>query len=269
MKPKTLVLRTAGTNCDEETAHAFELAGSQAQRVHLNRLLENPAMLADYQILAIPGGFSYGDDIAAGRIFANQITHHLHDLLRRFIDDGKPVIGICNGFQVLIKTDLLPGEIAGKSGQNCTLSNNDRGRFVDRWVHLRAKSGKCIWTAGIDCLELPVAHGEGKFVPADASIRKALWDEDRVALIYTKPDGSPGAGEFPHNPNGSTDDIAGVCDQSGLVLGLMPHPERFVSLVQHPAWGHRNQQHISFTASGKKLFSNAVKHAEQGVGKSV
>ena len=267
--PNALILRAPGTNCDAETAHAFDLAGATSERVHLNRLLEDAGVLAGYQILAIPGGFSYGDDIAAGRIFANQITHHLHDLLRRFIDDGKPVIGICNGFQVLIKTDLLPGEIAGRSGQNCTLTNNDCGRFVDRWVHLQAKSDKCIWTAGIERLELPIAHGEGKFVPGDESLRKALWDEERVALAYTKTDGSSAEGHFPDNPNGSIDDIAGICDASGLVLGLMPHPERYVSALQHPAWSRKIPHESSFAGAGKKLFSNAVSHVEQGVGKSV
>jgi phosphoribosylformylglycinamidine synthase len=269
MKPATLVLRTAGTNCDEELAYAFELAGAKSERVHLNRLMERPEILSDYQILAIPGGFSYGDDIAAGRIFANQITHHLHDLIRQFIDDGKPVIGVCNGFQVLIKTDLLPGEIAGKTGQNCTLTNNDSGRFVDRWIHLQTRSKKCIWTEGIDRLELPIAHGEGKFVPADESIRQALWDEDRVALVYTKPDGSSAGGRFPDNPNGSVDDIAGVCDASGLVLGLMPHPERYVTALQHPAWSRKNSMEGSMSGSGQKLFSNAVRHVLLGVGKSV
>src|SRR5438067_10429313 len=137
MKPQTLILRTAGTNCDEETAYAFELAGSAARRVHLNRVLEKPAILRDYQLLAIPGGFSYGDDIAAGRIFANQIVHHLRDALREFVDAAKPVIGICNGFQVLVKTDLLPGPIAGRSGQTCTWTNNESGRFVDQWIWLK------------------------------------------------------------------------------------------------------------------------------------
>src|SRR5215211_5164669 len=144
MKPKALILRTAGTNCDEETAHAFELAGASPQRVHLNRILESPATMDEYQLLAIPGGFSYGDDIAAGRILANQIVHHLRDALRQFIDAGKPVIGICNGFQVLIKTDLLPGPIAGRTGQTCTLTNNDSGRFVDRWIWLAPRSKKCV-----------------------------------------------------------------------------------------------------------------------------
>ena len=229
MKPKTLVLRTAGTNCDGETAHAFELAGAAAERVHLNRILQNPSVLGDYQLLAIPGGFSYGDDIAAGRIFANQIVHHLRDPLRRFIEAGKPVIGICNGFQVLIKTDLLPGGGGGGGGgQSCTLAHNDCGRFIDRWIWLKPQSKKCVWTEGMGPLELPIAHGEGKFVPKDEAVRRSLWEDDQVAFTYAKPDGSPAGGALPDNPNGSIDDIAGVCDASGLVLGLMPHPERFV-----------------------------------------
>src|SRR6185437_7737627 len=145
-------------------------------------------------------GFSYGDDIAAGRILANQIAHHLHDELHRFVEAGKPVIGICNGFQVLVKTDLLPGPLAGKTGQTCTLTNNECGRFVDRWVVLATRSRKCIWTQGIERLEVPVAHGEGKFVAADDAVRQALWDNDQVALVYTRPDGSPAKQAFPENP---------------------------------------------------------------------
>ena len=149
-KPRALILRTAGTNCDQETAHAFELAGAQAVCLHVNRLMENPRQLHEFQLLAVAGGFSYGDDIAAGRIFANQITHHLRQPLRDFIGAGKPVIGICNGFQVLIKTDLLPGPIGGFAGsQSCTLTNNDCGRYLDRWVHLTPRSKKCIWTRNL------------------------------------------------------------------------------------------------------------------------
>ncbi len=274
MRPKTLVLRTAGTNCDQETAFAFELAGATAERVHLNRILQSPGVLDDYQLLAIPGGFSYGDDIAAGRIFANQITHHLRDALRKFIDDGKPVIGICNGFQVLVKTDLLPGAIGGRAdagGQSATLTHNDCGRFVDRWVHLSPRSNKCVWTAGIDPLELPIAHGEGKFVPADESVRRALWDNDQVALVYSRPDGSSPQGRFPDNPNGSVDDIAGVCDASGLVLGLMPHPERYVSFLHHPAWSSSPGKGKKMTGDGAglKLFINAVARAASGVGSGI
>jgi phosphoribosylformylglycinamidine synthase I len=267
MKPTTLILRTAGTNCDGETSHAFQIAGAHTEFIHINRLLDEPGLLERFQILAFPGGFSYGDDIAAGKILANQIVHHLGDPLRRFIEAGKPVIGICNGFQVLVKTDLLPGPLAGRSGQTTTLTNNDCGRFIDRWIHLAPKSGKCIWTAGLGPIELPIAHGEGKFVPADDAVRTALWDNDQVALIYAKPDGSPAGGLSPDNPNGSIDDIAGVCDASGLVFGLMPHPERHVDPIQHFAWTSRGKQPKE--GDGLRIFRNAVKHVEQAVGAGV
>jgi phosphoribosylformylglycinamidine synthase len=261
MKPSVLILRTAGTNCDAEAAHAFELAGAKSVFLHVNRLLADPRQLEQFQILAVPGGFSYGDDIAAGRIFANQITHHLRQPLHDFVAAGKPIIGICNGFQVLVKTDLLPGPLAGRTGQNCTLTNNDCGRFVDRWIKLAPRSRKCIWTSGIAPLELPIAHGEGKFVPADESVRRQLWDDDQVALVYVKSDGSPAAGQFPDNPNGSVDDIAGICDASGLVLGLMPHPERHVSRLQHPAWSRDASE--SGEGAGVAIFRNAVRYASQ------
>jgi phosphoribosylformylglycinamidine synthase len=255
MKPGVLVLRSAGTNCDGETAHAFELAGAESRSVHINRLLENPGILDEFQILAVPGGFSYGDDIAAGKILANQIVHHLREPLRRFIEAGKPLIGICNGFQVLVKTDLLPGPLAGRTGQTATLTNNDSGRFIDRWINLAARSSKCIWTAGIDRMELPIAHGEGKFVPADDAVRSALWENDQVALVYE--------GE---NPNGSVDDIAGVCDASGLVFGMMPHPERHVDFTQHFAWTSRDRRD---EGDGLQVFRNAVIHAANAVGAGV
>jgi phosphoribosylformylglycinamidine synthase I len=267
MKPTTLILRTAGTNCDLETARAFELAGALTERIHVNQLVREPQLLEKYQLLAIPGGFSYGDDIAAGRILANQLAHHLHDGIHRFIEAGKPVVGICNGFQVLVKTDLLPGSVGGQSGQTCTLTNNDCGRFVDRWVRLSPRGRKCIWTAGLTDLDLPIAHGEGKFVPANESVRRALWDNDQVALVYVTSDGSPAAGQFPDNPNGSIDDIAGVCDASGLVLGLMPHPERHVDAVQHPAWTRIRP--LPVEGFGMKIFRNAVAHVDEAVGAGV
>lgn len=267
MKPKVLILRTAGTNCDEETAHAFELAGATCQRVHINRLLSDPSVMNDYQLMAVPGGFSYGDDIAAGKILANQIIHHLGDAFRAFVDAGKPIIGICNGFQVLVKTDLLPGPIGGLSGQTATLTHNDSGRFIDRWVGLTPRSNKCVWTAGLSPLELPIAHGEGKFVPASQSVRQALWDNQQVALTYSRTEGSSSEPDFPDNPNGSVDDIAGVCDASGLVFGLMPHPERYVSPLQHPAW----TRHRPLPAEGQGLaiFRNAVRHVTAAVGSGV
>lgn len=269
MKPRTLILRSAGTNCDGETAYAFELAGAASELVHINRLLREPEVLDRYQILAIPGGFSYGDDISAGRILANQIVHHLGDAVRGFIESGRPVIGICNGFQVLVKTDLLPGQLAGRSGQTATLTNNECGRFVNRWVKLASPPGKCVWTMDLLAggLELPVAHGEGKFVPADDNVRRALWDDGQVVLTYTAPDGSPAGGRFPHNPNGSVDDIAGVCDPTGLVFGLMPHPERYVDPIQHPAW--TSQGSGRRPGQGLHIFRSAVRHVRDGVGAGV
>jgi phosphoribosylformylglycinamidine synthase len=259
MKPKTLILRAAGTNCDGETAHAFELAGAEAEFVHVNRLLERPESLDEFQILAIPGGFSYGDDIAAGKILANQIHHHLAEAVRGFVAAGKPIIGICNGFQVLVKTDLLPGSVGGRTAQSATLAHNDCGRFLDRWVNLAPRAGKCIWTKDLPAMiELPMAHGEGKFVPADESVRKALWDNGQVALVYAKADGSATSGQAPDNPNGSIDDIAGVCDPTGLIFGLMPHPERYVSPFQHFAWTRK--QPLEEEGVGLRVFRNAVRH---------
>ena len=248
MKPRVFILRTAGTNCDGETAHAFERAGATPEFVHINRLLENPSLVQDYQILAFAGGFSYGDDIAAGKILANQITHHLKDVLHTFVAAGKPVIGICNGFQVLVKTDFLPGPLAGRTGQTATLTNNNSGRFIDRWVHLEPRQSKCIWTQDLQPLDLPIAHGEGKFIPATENIRQAMRDEQQIALVYAN--GS--------NLNGSVDDIAGVCDSTGLVFGLMPHPERYIESFQHPAW--TSQQPLPSVGAGLKVFQNAVRH---------
>jgi phosphoribosylformylglycinamidine synthase I len=267
MRPATLILRAAGTNCDGETAYAFDRAGASVERVHVNRLLEEPGLLDRFQILAIPGGFSYGDDIAAGKILANQLSLNLGDELQRFIEAGKPVIGICNGFQVLVKTNLLPGSIGGRTGQTCTLTNNDCGRFTDRWIRLAGRGGKCVWTEGISSIELPIAHGEGKFVPADESVRKALWENDQVALVYARQDGSAAAGEFPDNPNGSIDDIAGVCDASGLVFGLMPHPERYLDPLHHPAW--TSKRLLPIEGAGLAVFRNGVNQVRQAVGSGV
>lgn len=264
MKVKVLILRTAGTNCDGETGHAFAAAGGDPQFLHINRLLERPALLEQFQILAIPGGFSYGDDIAAGKILANQIAQHLRQPLARFVAAGKPIIGICNGFQVLVKTDLLPGPLGGRTGQTATLTHNPSGRFIDRWVHLSPRSKKCVWTRGLGDVELPIAHGEGKFIPASDSVRQALWDKDQVAFVYVPAAEPLGNHQPPFNPNGSVDDIAGVCDATGLVLGLMPHPERHVSPLQHYAWTSR--QPLPREGDGLQIFRNAVNHVQQSAG---
>lgn len=247
---KTLILRTAGTNCDLELARAFELAGSQTERVHLNQLLADPARLHGFDMLGIPGGFSYGDDIAAGRILANRMRHGLMADLRRFIVDGKPVIGICNGFQVLVKIGLL-GRFDPQSDQPpqqvVTLTDNTVPQFVDRWVSLQADpTSPCIWTRGLGRIDMGIAHGEGRFVADDATL-SALEADGQVALRYVT------------NPNGSMHDIAGICDRSGVVLGLMPHPERLIDMTNHPQW----TRGVIDEPAGLQLFANAVEHARR------
>ena len=234
--PKALVLRAAGTNCDRETAFALEQAGFEAQRIHVFRVMESPAVLKEFQFLLIPGGFSYGDDIASGKILASQMLHRLSEPLNEFIAAGKLALGICNGFQVMIKAGLLPWARvdAAEANRDATLAWNDCGRFVDRWIHMRTESDKCVFLPKGEVISLPIAHGEGKFVPRDAAILQKLQENDQVVLRYS--DASGARGGFPINPNGSVDDIAGLCDPSGRVMGLMPHPERFVDVTQHPQW---------------------------------
>ena len=252
-----LVLRAAGTNCDRESVHAFELAGAKVRSVHINRLLENPKLLNDFQILTLPGGFSYGDDIAAGKILANQLLHHLADHLRDFVQADKLIIGICNGFQVLVKTGLLPGVLPVKSqagnGQVVTLTYNDSDKFEDRWAYLEACSKKCVFLQPPARIYLPVAHGEGKFVAKNPDVLKALNDNDQVAFRYTTADGSEPA--YPDNPNGSIEHIAGITDPTGKILGLMPHPERHVHRTHHPRW---TRLPADRQPDGLAIFTNAV-----------
>lgn len=256
MKPNTLILRTAGTNCDSELAHAFELAGASTRKVHLNELIDAPQLLESFDILGLPGGFSYGDDIAAGRIFANRLRHALYPALRAFITAGKPVIGICNGFQLLVKCGLLPGFELPESdapAQLATLADNANPRFVDRWVGLAstpAPESKCIWTKGLDTFDLPIAHGEGRFI-ADDDVLDRLESSGQVALRYTD------------NPNGSQRDIAGICDPTGLVFGLMPHPERDIAPTNRPDWTATPAPGGS-TPAGLQIFRNAVAHVSHG-----
>lgn len=252
---KAIILRAAGINCDLETQHALKMCGAQADRVHVNRLIEDKSLLDAYQILVVPGGFSYGDDVAAGRILANQMVHHLAEPLRRFVDSGKLVLGICNGFQVLVKTGLLPGEhLAG----NVTITDNDSGKFEDRWVHLEAGAEKCVFMPAGQKIYLPVAHAEGKVQTADESTLEQLKNDGHVAFRYVAEDG--GAVDYPANPNGSADNIAGLTDRTGRVLGLMPHPERFVRPVQHPHWQRLSEKP---RGDGLRIFENAVRYIEQ------
>ena len=251
-----LVLRAAGTNCDRECVHAFELAGAKVQSLHVNRVLENPGLLSRFQILALPGGFSYGDDIAAGKILANQLLHHLAGPLHDFVEADKLIIGICNGFQVLVKTHLLPGDSKANSrSQLTTLTYNDSDKFEDRWVHLAACSSKCVFLQSPARIYLPVAHGEGKFVTSSPAVLQSLNKNDQVAFRYTSADGAEPA--YPDNPNGSMEHIAGITDPTGRILGLMPHPERHIHRTHHPQWTRLSQDS---PPDGLAIFTNAVNY---------
>jgi phosphoribosylformylglycinamidine synthase len=255
--PRSLVLRVAGTNCDVETAYALETAGASAERVHVNRIAEKSARLSEYAILAIPGGFSYGDDVAAGKILAVELTARLGDALRMFVDRGGLVIGICNGFQVLIKTGLLPGSDYEPGA--ATLTDNDGRRFYDHWVHLRLLPSRSLWTLGTgQIVRLPVAHGEGRFVARDVQALDRIAGSAQISLQYCDPEGKA-AKEFPANPNGSQLSVAGISDPSGQVLGLMPHPERFVFGRQGPDWTRSDA--APEWGDGLQLFRNAVEAA--------
>jgi phosphoribosylformylglycinamidine synthase subunit PurQ / glutaminase len=257
MPPKALILRTAGINCDLESTYAFEKAGASAERIHVNRLIENPKLLDDFQILCVPGGFSYGDDLGAGRVLASQIVVHFRDRVQAFLSRGNLAIGICNGFQVLVKTGLLPGPVDGDEdpfAQTVTVTYNDSGKFEDRWVHLRVDTDQCVFLEKGETLYLPVAHGEGKVIPSDEQHRKTLSKLGRVALRYVGPDGEAKPG-YPWNPNGSLGDIAALTDATGHVLGLMPHPERHVSGLQHPQWTRNG---AAPEGEGLRLFTRAV-----------
>jgi phosphoribosylformylglycinamidine synthase len=252
-RPRVLILRAPGANCDLETQFAFEQAGAQAERVHIHRLRQEPALLQRYQVLVVPGGFTYGDDVAAGKILAVQLAHFLGDALRKFRDAEKLVLGICNGFQALLKAGLIipPDE----DGPLATLAGNASGRFEDRWIHLQASPGKCVFLKGYTRLHLPIAHGEGNFLCRQPWILKGLDQAGQIVLRYVDAQGRPGP--YPVNPNGSQGDVAGVCDASGRVLGLMPHPERHVLPTQHPRWTRLG---LAEEGDGLKLFRNAVEY---------
>lgn len=249
-----IVLRAAGVNCNDETAYALELAGAdRVEQIHVNRLIDRPGELDRFGLLVVPGGFSYGDDISAGRILAKQIELHLGQAMRRFTESGKLVLGICNGFQVLVKAGLLPGEPAGNG--LVTLTGNDSGRYEDRWVHLLPSSSRNIFLPGDgEPIYLPVAHGEGKFAAHRPDVLDLLRAEDLVAVRYCDSAGSPAGGKFPLNPNGSADDIAGLCSRSGRVFGMMPHPERHCLPTHHPQWTRLGLR----PPDGLQIFRNAV-----------
>ncbi len=292
--PRALVIRTAGTNCDTEMCRAFEMAGASVELVHVDRLIAEPARVEGFDLIGFPGGFSYGDDIASGRILAMKLREKLYPALRDAARRGCPMIGACNGFQVLVQVGLLPGPREGEwpqdvaPKQTAALSHNAGGRFIDTWVRIAVNpDSPCIWTQGLglcgtgvppvglpdgtkankahgrdahatedDIMRLPIAHGEGRFVTATPDVLRELRNNGQIALTYVD------------NPNGSEQDIAGICDASGRIFGLMPHPERYLDWTRHPYWTRLVEDVRSGPTPGLMMFQNAVRAARAvgGVG---
>lgn len=271
--PRTCILRAPGTNCDRETAHAFQMAGGTAERLHLFRLLENPSRLNDFQILCIPGGFSYGDDIGAGVIFSRQLRGTLNSVLKDFLQKDKLVLGICNGFQTILKAGLLmrrglKDDSPDTFENEVTLTWNTSGIYTDRWVRLKTTSSNSVFLKDMDEFEVPIAHAEGRIAVSEDSVLNNLRDNQQIALCYWNDDASQKAeasgdptriGILPEpcNPNGSLANIAGLSDSTGRVLGLMPHPERFLFATQHPQWTRNGMRG---DGQGLQMFRNAVQY---------
>ncbi|OGO00665.1 MAG: phosphoribosylformylglycinamidine synthase I [Chloroflexi bacterium RBG_13_52_12] len=252
-KVKVLMLRAPGTNRDGDTQIAFETVGAEVGSALVTELLRKEKRFSDYHIMVIPGGFTYGDDISAGRIMANEIRLRLGEDIKKFVEDGRLVLGICNGFQVLVKTGILPG-IPGQDAQPVTLTNNDSGKFECRWVYLKVnKKSPCVFTKGIKGMYIPIAHGEGKLAAAPDVLEKL-----NIVVQYVDEKGNTKAG-YPSNPNGSAKDIAGICDPSGRIFGMMPHPEDFIRWTQHPRWTREKPREDLY---GLQIFANAVAWAK-------
>jgi len=265
--PHAIVIRAAGTNCDAEMVRAFELAGAKTQLVHLDRLIEDPAQIDRFDLIGFPGGFSYGDDVASGRIFAMRVRERLYPALRDAARRGCLMIGACNGFQVMVQVGLLPGPSSGEEwpeesapSQSVALAHNANGMFIDRWVGIELCEGsRCIWTRGIaerfapgergDVLRLPIAHGEGRFVAASNDMLRQLESGGQIAIRYTE------------DVNGSAGGVAGVCDASGRIFALMPHPERYLSWLNHPYWTRLSGAVRERETPGMAMFRNAVEAA--------
>ncbi|GAB4502465.1 MAG: phosphoribosylformylglycinamidine synthase I [Anaerolineales bacterium] len=261
MKPTALILQARGTNRDLDVAEALALAGAEAIFAPLNELRAAKKRLADYQMLVLPGGFSYADALGAGKLLALDLNSYFEEQISTFVAAGKPVIGICNGFQALVKAGILPGG-AEQASLPATLTFNECGHFECRWVTLAPLSQNCLWTRGLkEQIICPVSHGEGNFQPLRASLLNGLAANDQIALTYVLPDGAPANGAYPFNPNGSALDIAAICNPAGNVLGLMPHPENHIYPWQHPRHT-RGESH----GSGLALFQNGVEYCRAAAG---
>lgn len=263
--PKALVLTGYGLNCDNETVYACEEAGMTANRVHINALIDGDVDLFDFQLMVFGGGFSWGDEHGAGVIQAVRMKTSLGDAMRLFIEKGNLVLGICNGFQTLVNLGLLPGFENDYSRRQVALTANDCGNFRDQWVTLKINSDSpSVFTHGIDQIDLPIRHGEGKFF-AEKAVVEQLIQNNQVVMQYADANGHPASGQFPPNPNGSLADIAGICDPTGRVFGLMPHPEAYNHRANHPDWprkkviAHRGSTGKALNPlTGIKLFENAA-----------
>lgn len=269
---KALVLTGFGLNCDYETDFSLKLAGAESHRIHINELIgvargSDKVNLGQFQILVFGGGFSWADDHGAGVLMAAKLKRHLGAELKRFVQDGNLVIGICNGFQALVNLGLLPGFDEAYDQRLVAITYNDSGNFVDAWVTLRVnEAAACVFTKGLSGMELPVRHGEGKVV-AEMDTIKALLENRQVVMQYAGEDGTAAQGKWPFNPNGSIQDIAGICDPTGRVFGLMPHPEAFNHFTNHPNWTNQREAlsrqgktPVSQDGEGIRIFQNAVEY---------
>lgn len=272
-KARALVLTGYGLNCDYETDFALRKAGAESHRVHINELVKGAQVgrtvsLGNYHLLIFDGGFSWGDDHGAGVLLANRLKHHLGEEIEAFVAAGKLIIGICNGFQALVNFGLLPGFEGNYRDRLVALSFNDCGNFRDDWVHLKGLDSSCVFTRGIRRMELPVRHGEGKFF-ADDAVLKRLFDQKQVVFQYAASQGGIAEGKFPYNPNGSCRDIAGICDPTGRVLGLMPHPEAYHHFTNHPDWTYLKEEYrrkglpLPEEGLGVELFRNAMSYLKE------
>ena len=255
--PRVCVITGFGINADEELALAFTMAGGDTRRVHVTDLIAEPSLLSSFRVLAFPGGFSFGDHLGSGKVFATLFRRSLGPGMAAFVAGGGLVIGICNGFQVLVKMGVLPN-LSGTGGQEVSLIHNDSGKFEDRWVRVRfEKESHCVWTRGLGPMDLPVRHGEGRFITGTSGLLSELNARGLVALRYAAPSGGePG---YPENPNGSEGHVAGICDPTGRVFGLMPHPEAFIHAQNHPDWSARTLT----GGEGLRIFENGVRAASQ------
>lgn len=265
---RCLVVTGFGINCEEEMAAAYQMVGAESQIVHLNEIFSECVSLHEYDVLNLPGGFSFGDDLGSARVLATKLTHkrmksgkRFMDELLKFLGDGKFVFGVCNGFQVLVRTGLLPN-IGGALQQEVTLTHNDSGKFEDRWCVCRVSDRPpSAFLRGIELIDLPVRHGEGKLVFSNETVKQAVIEKSLNCLSYCDPNGSI-TDHYPSNPNGSELSCAGMTDETGQILGMMPHPEAFLSLYNHPNWPQRKRIEPSIVEAGEglRVFKNIVEH---------